>query len=173
MLIIVVVSVSLVIIVWILIRRRNLNSLILDDTEFDDVDNDEENFYSDDSHEFDANEYSKPKPIVDSDYVSKQVEDSPILTENIPSEERPTDRRAFTLDDDAEMVDKQGVKRRSGRINRNAQGPIMSTKRKRLDGKLDIPGEKIISGKKPITKASKRPQSVKKVRRVRSVKKDD
>ena len=51
------------------------------------------------------------------------------------------------------MVDKQGVKRRSGRINRNAQGPIMSTKRKRLDGKLDIPGEKIISGKKPITKA--------------------
>ena len=171
--IIVVVSLSLVIIVWILIRRRNLNSLILDDTEFDDVDNDEENFYSDDSHEFDANEYSKPKPIVDSDYVSKQVEDSPILTENIPSEERPTDRRAFTLNDDAEMVDKQGVKRRSGRINRNAQGPIMSTKRKRLDGKLDIPGEKIISGKKPITKASKRPQSVKKVRRVRSVKKDD
>ena len=49
----------------------------------------------------------------------------------------------------------------------------MSTKRKRLDGKLDIPGEKIISGKKPITNASKRPQSVKKVRRVRSVKKDD
>ena len=34
-------------------------------------------------------------------------------------------------------------------------------------------GEKIISGKKPITNASKRPQSVKKVRRVRSVKKDD
>ena len=94
LLIIVVVSVSLVIIVWILIRRRNLNSLILDDTEFDDVDNDEENFYADDSLDtiaFDANEYSKPKPIVDSDYTSKQVEDSPILTENIPSEERPTD----------------------------------------------------------------------------------
>ena len=78
LLIIAVVSVSLVIIVWILIRRRNLNSLILDDTEFDDVDNDEENFYADDLLDtiaFDANEYSKPKPIVDSDYTSKQVED--------------------------------------------------------------------------------------------------
>ena len=124
---VVVVCVSLVIIAWILVRRRNLNSLILDDAEFDDVDDTEENLYDDDS--LDANEYSKPKPIVDSDYTSKQVEDSPILTENIPSEERPTDRRAFTLDDDAEMMDKQGVKRRSGRINRNAQGPIMSTKR--------------------------------------------
>ena len=44
----------------------------------------------------------------------------------------------------------------------------MSTKRKRLDGKLDIPGEKIISKKTSVKKVV-----AKKVRKVRTVKKDN
>ena len=60
---------------------------------------------------------------------------------------KPSDRRAFTLDDESTNSESQ-VRRRAGRMNRNAQGPIMSTKRKRLDGKLDIPGEQKISKKR-------------------------
>jgi hypothetical protein len=49
----------------------------------------------------------------------------------------------------------------------------MTTKRKRLDGKLDIPGEQIIEGRQPVRKVSKKVPTAKKVRRVRTVKKDD
>ena len=71
------------------------------------------------------------------------------------------------LPDNEEFVEQKDIKRRTGRIQRNAQGPIMGTKRKRLDGKLDIPGEKIISKKTSVKKVV-----AKKVRKVRSVKKD-
>ena len=66
------------------------------------------------------------------------------------------------------------MRRRAGRMNRNAQGPIMSTKRKRLDGKLDIPGEQKISKKKTVsTVKTRKVASPKKVRKVKTVKKDD
>ncbi|DAC29549.1 MAG TPA: hypothetical protein D7H81_04865 [Candidatus Poseidoniales archaeon] len=172
---IVAISASVVLLMWVLIRRRNRNSLILDDTEFEDSDGDEpadeDNTLN--SADYGLEDYARPKPIVDSDYITKQVDETPILTENLPAEEKPTDRRAFTIDNDAEFVEKRDVKRRSGRINRNAQGPIMSTKRKRLDGKLDIPGERVITNKRPVTKQDQNAPSVRKVRKVRTVKKDD
>ena len=59
-------------------------------------------------------------------------------------------------------------------MERNAQGPIMSTKRKRLDGKIDVPGQQVISKKKTVASVKTRKvASQKKVRKVRSVKKDD
>ena len=175
MVLIIAISVSVVLLMWVLVRRRNRNSLILDDADFEDGDV-EEQIYEDATliaAEYDLEEYTKPKPIVDSDYITKQVDETPILTENIPTEEKPTDRRAFTIDDDAEFVEKRDVKRRSGRINRYAQGPIMSTKRKRLDGKLDIPGERVITSKKPVNKQDMNAPTVRKVRKVKTVKKDD
>jgi len=175
MVLIIAISVSVVLLMWVLVRRRNRNSLILDDADFEDGDVDEQT-YEDATliaAEYDLEEYTKPKPIVDSDYITKQVDETPILTENIPTEEKPTDRRAFTIDDDAEFVEKRDVKRRSGRINRYAQGPIMSTKRKRLDGKLDIPGERVITSKKPVNKQDMNAPTVRKVRKVKTVKKDD
>ena len=175
MVLIIAISVSVVLLMWVLVRRRNRNSLILDDADFEDGDV-EEQTYEDATlitAEYDLEEYTKPKPIVDSDYITKQVDETPILTENIPTEEKPTDRRAFTIDDDAEFVEKRDVKRRSGRINRYAQGPIMSTKRKRLDGKLDIPGERVITSKKPVNKQDMNAPTVRKVRKVKTVKKDD
>ena len=49
----------------------------------------------------------------------------------------------------------------------------MSTKRKRLDGKLDVPGEQKIS-KKVVNKVKTRKVAAPaKVRKVRTVKKDD
>ena len=175
MVLIIAISVSVVLLMWVLVRRRNRNSLILDDADFEDGDVDEQT-YEDATliaAEYDLEEYTKPKPIVDSDYITKQVDETPILTENIPTEEKPTDRRAFTIDDDAEFVEKRDVKRRSGRINRYAQGPIMSTKRKRLDGKLDIPGERVITSKKPVNKQDMNAPTVRKVRKVKTFKKDD
>ena len=175
MVLIIAISVSVVLLMWVLVRRRNRNSLILDDADFEDGDVDEQT-YEDATliaAEYDLEEYTKPKPIVDSDYITKQVDETPILTENIPTEEKPTDRRAFTIDDDAEFVEKRDVKRRSGRINRYAQGPIMSTKRKRLDGKLDIPGERVITSKKPVNKQDMNAPTVRKVRKVKTVKKDN
>ena len=118
-------------------------------------------------------EYSKPQAIDDVDYLQVDYEDDSIVSELIPAEEKPTDRRAFTLDDESTNSESQ-VKRRAGRMNRNAQGPIMSTKRKRLDGKLDIPGEQKISKKKTVgTVKTRKVANTKKVRKVRTVKKDD
>lgn len=163
---------GLTLLIWVLIRRRNLNSLILDDSEFDEELNLEESMEQ--SYlEYVEDEYTKPQPIVDDGFTNLQVEDEPIITETIPSEERPTDRRAFMIDDDEEVSVKRSVRRRTGRVDRNAQGPIMSTKRKRLDGKLDIPGEKLITAKKPVRRGTKDVITSKKVRRVKTVKKDD
>ena len=77
------------------------------------------------------------------------------------------------MDDEIPNTDNQ-VKRRAGRINRNPQGPIMTTKRKRLDGKLDVPGERKISKKKTVDPVmTRKVATAKKVRKVKSVKKDD
>lgn len=169
---------STALIIWALIRRKNLNSVILDESEFEDakeVDGDEE-LIEDFSHEDYDNygeEYSRPQPIEDVDYQSIHYDEDSILSESIPAEEKPTDRRAFTLDDDVTNSESQ-VKRRAGKMNRNAHGPIMSTKRKRLDGKLDVPGEQKISKKKTVSSVKTRKvANSKKVRKVRSSKKDD
>ena len=164
--------------IWLLIRRKNLNSLILDESEFEDGEENDDNVdlmedISNEDYEDEVEEYSKPQPIEDVNYVSIDYEEDSIVSESIPAEEKPSDRRAFTLDDESTNSESQ-VRRRAGRMNRNAQGPIMSTKRKRLDGKLDIPGEQKISKKKTVgTVKTRKVANTKKVRRVRTVKKDD
>lgn len=164
--------------IWALIRRKNLNSLILDESEFEDgdqVDANEELIedVSNEDYDYHSEEYGRPQPIDDVDYLSVDYEEEEIASEPIPSEEKPTDRRAFTLDDEISKPESQ-VKRRAGKMERNAQGPIMSTKRKRLDGKIDVPGQQVISKKKTVASVKTRKvASQKKVRKVRSVKKDD
>lgn len=164
--------------IWALIRRKNLNSLILDESEFEDgdqVDANEELIedVSNEDYDYHSEEYGRPQPIDDVEYLSVDYEEEEIASESIPSEEKPTDRRAFTLDDEISKPESQ-VKRRAGRMERNAQGPIMSTKRKRLDGKIDVPGQQVISKKKTVASVKTRKvASQKKVRKVRSVKKDD
>lgn len=164
--------------IWALIRRKNLNSLILDESEFEDgdqVDANEELIedVSNEDYDYHSEEYGRPQPIDDVDYLSVDYEEEEIASEPIPSEEKPTDRRAFTLDDEISKPESQ-VKRRAGKMERNAQGPIMSTKRKRLDGKIDVPGQQVISKKKTVASLKTRKvASQKKVRKVRSVKKDD
>ena len=172
LLLILILSISIIMILWALIRRRNLNLLIMDDSEFS-SDQEYSEIVDDSIIDQIDEEFSKPAPIVDDNYLTMDIDDAPIITESLPSEEKPTDRRAFTIDDDTEFVEKRDIKRRKGRTQRNAQGPIMTTKRKRLDGKLDIPGEGRIDASKPVRKVSKKVPSRKKVRKVKSVKKDD
>ena len=164
--------------IWIVIRRRNLNSIIMDESEFEeDIDNDEIDEISSDEEEdygYENNEvYTKPEPIENIEYYSLAENDEEINVDAIPSDERPTDRRAFTIDDDSSNSENV-VKRRTGKVQRNTEGPIMSTKRKRLDGKLDIPGEQKISKKKVVNKVKTRKVAAPaKVRKVRTVRKDD
>ena len=134
---------------FVVIRRRN--RITIDLNEDDDLDEDYEQNYDQD---YDLSNYqSIIKTVIhDSDDLTAHVEDTPILSESLPDEQRPLDRRAFNLTDNEEFVEQKDIKRRTGRIQRNAQGPIMSTKRKRLDGKLDIPGAKIISKKTSVKK---------------------
>ena len=155
---------------WILIRRRNLNSVILDDDEFEEetenieFGNNRENYLE--SNEYETEEIEVP------DYLSDDEEDA-FVTGAIPGDEKPMERRAFTLDDETSNQEND-VKRRSGRIQRNAEGPIMSTKRKRLDGKLDVPGQQIVSKKRIASNVKTRKVATPvKVRKVRSVKKED
>ena len=103
---------------------------------------------------------SKPEPVMTSSN-SLDYEEEPNLMMG-QDDQNPNKRNAFTLDDDLETHESSKIRRRSGKIQRNKQGPVMSTKRKRLDGKLDIPGEKIVA-KKKVVKPKKR-----KVRRVKS-----
>lgn len=154
--------------IWYLIRRNNLKSTILDEMDFEDkVDDDE---YEDTQHsqytyELDnANleaTINKPEPIMDYEDDLDYDESNYMMVQD---ETNPKKRTAFTLDDDSTINEDTNKKRRSGKIERNKQGPIMSTKRKRLDGKLDIPGQKIVSKKRVV-----RPKQ----RKVRRVKSDD
>ena len=153
--------------VWLIIRRNNLNSTILDVMDFSE--NEEDEYEANQEMEI-IEEYddmteedsliSKPEPVMTSSN-SLDYEEEPNLMMG-QDDNNPNKRNAFTLDDDLEENESNKVKRRTGKIQRNKQGPIMSTKRKRLDGKLDIPGEKIIT-KKKLVKPKKR-----KVRRVRT-----
>jgi hypothetical protein len=152
--------------IWYLVRRNNLKSTILDEMAFDDREEDEEDDEMQHSENFEELEnttdgitVNKPEPIMtytddldykESDYIMSQEETN------------PKKRSTFTLDDESNSKDEVKIKRRSGKVERNKQGPVMSTKRKRLDGKLDIPGQKIVSKKRAIKPKQR------KVRRVKS-----
>ena len=155
--------------IWYLIRRNNLRSTILDEMEFNDTEDDEDD---EDDEEMQHSEYieelenisddipvNKPEPIMtytdDLDYEESNY----IMSQE---EKNPKKRSAFTLDDESNPKDEVKIKRRSGKVERNKQGPVMSTKRKRLDGKLDIPGQKIVSKKRAVKPKQR------KVRRVKS-----
>jgi hypothetical protein len=102
---------------------------------------------------------SKPKPIMNYEDDLDYDESNYMM---VQGEANPKKRTAFTLDDDSKLNEEAKIKRRSGKVERNKQGPVMSTKRKRLDGKLDVPGQKITSTKR-VVKPKQR-----KVRRVKS-----
>ncbi len=152
--------------IWYLIRRYNLNSTILDEMEFDDNKDDE--IYEDTQHSQEIEELdtitdevtiSKPEPIMNYEDDLEYVESNYMV---IQEEKNPNKRTAFTLDDDSKVNEDNTIKRRSGKVQRNKQGPVMSTKRKRLDGKLDIPGQKIVTKKRAVKPKQR------KVRRVKS-----
>jgi hypothetical protein len=166
--IILVIIISSILSVWLIIRRNNLNSTILDVMDFSE--NEEEEEYET-NQELEINEeyaditeeaglMTKPEPVMTSSNSLDYEEESNLMMGQ--DDKSPNKRSAFTLDEDLETYESSKIKRRSGKIQRNKQGPVMSTKRKRLDGKLDIPGEKIVS-KKKVVKPQKR-----KVRRVKS-----
>ena len=131
--------------------------------DFDDTEDDEEMPHSEYIEELenisDDITVDKPEPIMtytdDLDYEESNY----IMSQE---EKNPKKRSAFTLDDESNSEDEVKIKRRSGKIERNKQGPVMSTKRKRLDGKLDIPGQKIITKKRAVKPKQR------KVRRVKS-----
>ena len=102
---------------------------------------------------------SKPEPIMNYEDDLEYVESNYMV---IQEEKNPNKRTAFTLDDDSKVNEETTIKRRSGKVQRNKQGPVMSTKRKRLDGKLDIPGQKIVTKKRAVKPKQR------KVRRVKS-----
>jgi hypothetical protein len=102
---------------------------------------------------------NKPEPIMNYEDDLDYDESNYMM---VQEETNPKKRTAFTLDDDSNLNEEVKIKRRSGKVERNKQGPVMSTKRKRLDGKLDIPGQKITT-KKRVVKPKQR-----KVRRVKS-----
>ncbi len=124
----------------IIYRIRNRISIDIDDDEDDAYQVEEEYDYSlnqdevVDDYEEDVNIISKPAPI-----KSEKVlvhEEVTIHDDTMKIEDSPLARRTFVLgDDDQELIPE--VKRRTGKMDRNRQGPIMSTKRKRLGGTSD------------------------------------
>jgi hypothetical protein len=154
--------------VWYLIRRNNLKSAILDEMDFEDKEEDDDE-YDDDAQQSQYIEeldgttveatINKPEPIMNYEDDLDYDESNYMM---VQGEANPKKRTAFTLDDDSKLNEEAKIKRRSGKVERNKQGPVMSTKRKRLDGKLDIPGQKITT-KKRVVKPKQR-----KVRRVKS-----
>ena len=131
--------------VFLIIRRRNRIIIDLDDENSDEFEFDEDTL--DDS----APTLPKPKPIEDDEIILRDDDESVFEQKFIPSEDSPVNRKSFALDIEEESVPE--VKRRVGKMNRNKQGPIMSTKRKRLGG-------------------AEEPQVKKKTVGVRAVKKD-
>ena len=137
--------------------------------EFSEIEEDDDDYESNQESEI-SEEYDdiseeaaligKPEPVMTTTSSLDYEEDPNLMMSQ--DDDNPNKRNAFTLDDDLEAHESSKIKRRSGKIQRNKQGPVMSTKRKRLDGKLDIPGEKIVA-KKKVVKPKKR-----KIRKVKS-----
>lgn len=146
--------------IWIVMRKKNLDSLILDEEEFDEEKDEKENSEENLSNEYEETTYSKPKPIGE-EMKSLDYEDEIVSESTLKTEDSPLARKTFNLEDD-EFIEKKIQKRRVGKVQRNKQGPIMTTKRKRLDGEIDIPGKQIISNKKPTIKKTRKVKKVKK-----------
>ena len=113
---------------FLIIRRRNRITIDLDDENSEELDYESEEDTLHDS----APTLSKPKPIEDDEIILRDDDESVNEQKFIPSEDSPVNRKSFALDIEEESVPE--VKRRVGKMNRNKQGPIMSTKRKRLGG---------------------------------------
>ena len=139
---------ALIFTVWAIIRKQNKDSLILNEEDFEP---DIEDIEFEDLDNASSTQISKPKSLTIQEIALEESDDIELNADVIPAEESPIERRAFRLDEDDELtITRKEIKRRTGKLQRNTHGPIMSTKRKRLDGKLDIPGEKIITKKKAV-----------------------
>ena len=112
--------------IFFIIRRRNKISIDLDEEDFDEIN---EELNEPVSNEF-FNEIPVTKPVESNEI--QLADDEPMEQQFIQSEDTPVNRKSFTLEDD--QIKAPEVKRRAGRMDRNKQGPIMSTKRKRLGG---------------------------------------
>ena len=75
-------------------RKRTLDSLILDEEEFDE-ENDDDDTLTTVFLEIEEETYSKPKPI-ESDMKSLDYEDEIVLESNLKTEESPLERKAFS-----------------------------------------------------------------------------
>ena len=118
---------------FVIIRRRNKITIDLDDEDFDEID---EELNEPVSNDF-LTEMPVSQPVKSVEI--QLVDDEPMEQQFIQSEDTAINRKSFTLEDDQMKVPQ--VKRRAGRMDRNKQGPIMSTKRKRLGGNEQTPNK--------------------------------
>ena len=77
---------------------------------------------------------TKPKPISYDENVL-EAEDEIIHSELNPTDDSPSNRKTFSLDDEEEDISAPR-RRRFRNPNQNKQGPIMTTKRKVLGGDI-------------------------------------
>ena len=118
---------------FVIIRRRNKITIDFDDEDFDEID---EELNEPVSNDF-LTEMPVSQPVKSAEI--QLVDDEPMEQQFIQSEDTAINRKSFTLEDDQMKVPQ--VKRRAGRMDRNKQGPIMSTKRKRLGGNEQAPNK--------------------------------
>jgi hypothetical protein len=131
-----------VLFIFTFIRRKNRIAIDIDDEESEEEYeysmDDEEDVYDDDIYdeeeEYDDKEYtaSKPEPLSKME-IQLNDGDEKSLDYLDTIDESPSNRRGFRMDEDNQEISSE-VKRRSGKMERNRQGPIMSTKRKILGG---------------------------------------
>jgi hypothetical protein len=110
---------------FLVIRRKNVISLELEDDE--DYDDDEIELLEEDEIPI-----SKPQPISYNQNILEEEEEVIQRDLNI-KDKLPNNRKTFSLDEDQEQ-NTQPKRRRVSNTNRNKQGPIMTTKRKVLGG---------------------------------------
>ena len=114
--------------IFIIIRRRNRITIDLDeDEELDEFKSGNLDYIDDDF----PSKPSAPEPIQSAEKYLEVDQDLP-EQQLIQQDDSPINRKSFTLEDD--QIKLPQVKRRAGKMDRNKQGPIMSTKRKRLGG---------------------------------------
>ena len=137
---IIIVIILIISLIFVIVRKSNSISL---DIEEEDHDDDYEEDYDDDYvdeqygdiESFDEDDetiVSKPKPI---SLTRSILEDELEIIHNDVkiNEETSSNRRTFSLDEDDKVV--KPKRRRVGKVDRNKQGPIMTTKRKVLGEK--------------------------------------
>ena len=133
---------------FVIIRRRNKIDIDLEDDISEELDYEE----NDDNLNEAPVSISKPQPLITPekplDYEDEILEEQQF----IKSEDSPVNRKSFVLDE--ELDETPQVRRRTGKMNRNKQGPIMSTKRKRLGGTVSAPNNKKVNVR-PVKKGLK------------------